>query len=108
MYHTAALASSLVTLALVLGLYFAITMARRDSILGGETVLSILIAGLTGMFPLAATSAFTVLAQDLAQGLASTEILTVGADAASVGMLVVSLGVFALLLRLTRLRGRAA
>ena len=85
MIHTAALASGLASLGVVLALYACHVMSPRGSWVRGEVPQSILLSLLTGLFPLALGTSLTGLWLAVSEGLALSSVLEAGTDLVSLG-----------------------
>lgn len=101
MHHTVALAASLASLGLVCAIYYCNVLARPTSRLRSETLAMILLALLTGLFPLAAAATIAGLWQALTGGVSLVALVAGGADLAAVAAILASVWVFRALVRAT-------
>lgn len=106
MYDSAALIASVVSLALVLALYFSQVIARPGSLMQGETVFSLLLACLTGMFPLALAASILDLLHVVQGGGGMGALVSAGSDLISLGILVAVVLVFGATVRGARKAAR--
>ena len=101
MHHAAAILSSLGSLGLVCAIYACNILSRPGSPWRSEILAMILLALLTGIFPLAATASLVGLWEVLTGGLTVTALLAAGADLAAVAACVAAIWVFRALVRET-------
>lgn len=80
MYHSTALAASLISLGLIAGFYYCTYMTRPGSVLRSETFAMILVSVLTGTIALAIPTALVGLWSALSGGFSLAALLGAGAD----------------------------
>ncbi|TFL16012.1 hypothetical protein [Jannaschia formosa] len=101
MLHSVAIASSLVCLGLVCAIYYCNIYSRPGGWLRSETVAMILLALLTGLFPLALVAPLIGLWGALTAGVSMTALLAAGTDLASLAVVIVTIAVFRSLVKAT-------
>lgn len=99
MHHAIALVASLTSLGLVCVLYYCSVHARPRSWLRGDMLAMILVAFLTGLFPLALISALLGLWGAISGVSSAASVLPAGADLASLGAIVATIVVFRALVK---------
>lgn len=108
MYHFIGLAFGLATLGLVSAIYFSLALSRSDSWSRGDIVQSILLALLTGMFPLSTA----ILAKNLwlmfTDDAGPISYFGMGMDLVGVGLIAAALMVFGATVRATSLKAKNA
>lgn len=107
MHHTVALAASLASLGLLCAIYYCNILSSPSSPLRSEMLAMILLAVLTGMFPLALTATIMGLWQALTGGVSIRALVYAGADLAAVAALLAFVWLFRALVRATY-RGRTS
>jgi hypothetical protein len=99
--HSAALFASIASLGLICAIYYCNILSRRDSLLRSDTLAMILLALLTGMFPLALTASLVGLWMTLSAGFSVAAFLSAGVDLASFGAVAATIIVGRILVKAT-------
>ena len=101
MHHAAAILSSLGSLGLVCAIYACNILSRPGSPWRSDILAMILLALLTGIFPLAATASLVGLWDVLTGGLTIAALVAAGADLVAVAACLAAIWVFRALVRET-------
>ncbi|NKX45666.1 hypothetical protein [Roseicyclus persicicus] len=107
MYHTAALVTSLGSLALVCLIYYCNLLSRPGSWLRSETLGMMVLSTLTGLYPIALGTTALAMWSSLSGGVSLRAFLSAGVDLVSVAAVIATALVFRALVKETyrRLRG---
>lgn len=101
MHHTAAVIASVTSLGLICMIYYCNILSPKGSWFRNDIIAMILLALLTGLFPLAVTASLFGLWKVVAGGLSLNAILSAGADMLSIGAIVLGVWVFRALVTAT-------
>lgn len=101
MLHSAALSSSLTALGLTCAIYYCNVQSPQKSWLRSEMIGMILLAVLTGVFPLAASATAAAMWQVVSGGLSLQSLLSAGFDIGSLAAVVATVMIFAATVRAT-------
>lgn len=101
MLHSAAISSSLIALGLTCAIYFCNILSSQKSWLRSELIQMILLAVLTGVFPLALAATAAAMWQILSGGISLQALMSAGLDLVSLGAVIATVMVFMATLRAT-------
>jgi hypothetical protein len=101
MHHSAAIFASLASLGLVCAIYYCNILSQAQSPARSEVLGMIMLALLTGLFPIAVGSALVGLWETVTSGFSLTALFASGVDLVSIGAIFATMVVFRMLVKAT-------